>query len=194
MVVASSVTSVPDDPPARSTSAPIGAIETEVGSSALPLSTLVFGGASFGLSYHPDGHDRYVASDTPRETLLRAFRAGVNAVDTSPFCAWASEARAIADTADIKSEARHSAVWTATDLAQETIGKILQEPSFRAEFPRESYYLLTKTGRFGHRRTDFDYSRDRIRRSVIESCRRLHTDHLDVVYLHDVRTRLDRPR
>ena len=88
MVVASAVTTQPDDPPQRSSAAPIGAIELEPGSKALPLSTLVFGGASFGLSYHPEGHDRYVASDTPRDTLLRAFRAGVNAVDTSPFCAF----------------------------------------------------------------------------------------------------------
>lgn len=67
------------------------------------------------------------------------------------------------------------------------IGQILQDPAFEAEFPRESYYVLTKTGRFGHRRSDFDYSRERIRRSVLESCRRLGTDYLDVVYLHDVR-------
>ena len=87
MVAAPVSQAEPTDSPARPASALIGAIELAPDSSALPLSTLVFGGASFGLSYHPDGHDRYVASDTPRQTLLAAFRAGVNAIDTSPFCA-----------------------------------------------------------------------------------------------------------
>ena len=41
-------------------------------------------------------------------------------------------------------------------------------------------------GRYGPKATDFDYSPTTIRRSVRRSLQRLHTQYLDVVYLHDV--------
>jgi D-arabinose 1-dehydrogenase len=43
---------------------------------------------------------------------------------------------------------------------------------------------MTKCGRFGV--SDFDYSPARVRSSVENSLRRLQTDYLDAVYLHDV--------
>jgi D-arabinose 1-dehydrogenase len=43
---------------------------------------------------------------------------------------------------------------------------------------------MTKCGRYGP--SDFDYSPARIRSSVESSLRRLQTDYLDTVYLHDV--------
>lgn len=69
-----------------------------------------------------------------------------------------------------------------------------------------SYHLLTKCGRYGTKAEDFDYSRQRVTRSVAESCTKLvrfslhpnlqhldalarfsqGTDYLDAVYLHDV--------
>ena len=51
------------------------------------------------------------------------------------------------------------------------------------EFPRESYQLITKVGRYDGA---FDYSPKTLRASVRRSLRRLHTQYLDVVYLHDV--------
>ncbi|GAN06859.1 L-galactose dehydrogenase-like [Mucor ambiguus] len=56
----------------------------------------------------------------------------------------------------------------------------------RDEFPRESYYLATKTGRFGYTVKEMDYSAKKTYESVTESMKRLHTDYLDVVYCHDV--------
>lgn len=41
-------------------------------------------------------------------------------------------------------------------------------------------------GRYGPGATDFDYTPTTIRRSVRRSLQRLHTQYLDVVYLHDV--------
>lgn len=52
------------------------------------------------------------------------------------------------------------------------------------EFPRSHYQLMTKCGRYGL--LDFDYSPTRIRSSVENSLRRLQTDYLDTVYLHDI--------
>lgn len=43
---------------------------------------------------------------------------------------------------------------------------------------------MTKCGRYGA--LDFDYSPTRIRSSVENSLKRLQTDYLDTVYLHDV--------
>lgn len=57
--------------------------------------------------------------------------------------------------------------------------------SLRDEFPRNSYYLQTKVGRYGYTTKDFDYSASRVRESVFESMRRMHTDYLDVVLCHD---------
>ena len=72
------------------------------------------------------------------------------------------------------------------------------------EFPRESYQLvrsmsktvasllivrngqLTKCGRYGGTKEDFDYSPQTIRDSVKRSLARLNTTYLDVVYLHDI--------
>ena len=64
------------------------------------------------------------------------------------------------------------------------LGTALQALSH--EFPRSAYQLLTKVGRYGLNAADFDYSRDAVRRSVRRSLRRLHTQYLDVVYVHDI--------
>ncbi len=45
---------------------------------------------------------------------------------------------------------------------------------------------MTKCGRYGSYKENFDYSPEIIRRSVERSLARLHTTYLDVVYLHDV--------
>lgn len=50
--------------------------------------------------------------------------------------------------------------------------------------PRSSYTLSTKAGRYGEH--EFDFSRKRILSSVQESMARLHTDYLDILFLHDI--------
>lgn len=50
--------------------------------------------------------------------------------------------------------------------------------------PRERFYLSTKAGRYGSE--EFDFSAKRLVRSVDESLRRLQTDYLDLLYLHDI--------
>ena len=44
--------------------------------------------------------------------------------------------------------------------------------------------LATKCGRYGFEA--FDYSRDRVMRSIDESLRRLRTDYVDLLQVHDV--------
>ncbi|MEQ6901853.1 aldo/keto reductase [Nocardioides sp. YIM 152588] len=62
--------------------------------------------------------------------------------------------------------------------AEERLGKALTPAK------RDGVVLATKAGRYGP--TDFDFSPARIRRSLEESLRRLGTDHVDVLQLHDV--------
>ncbi|KAM0793216.1 hypothetical protein ACM66B_000684 [Microbotryomycetes sp. NB124-2] len=97
-----------------------------------------------------------IESDVPVETLRLAFKYGMNAIDTSPY-------------------------YTTSEA---TLGRALVR--LRDEFPRDSYILITKAGRYGRTKADFDYSAKRVRESVLNSCKLLETDYLDGVYMHDV--------
>ncbi|KAJ1937896.1 hypothetical protein EC988_007750, partial [Linderina pennispora] len=90
------------------------------------------------------------------EAVRTAFSSGINLVDTSPYY----------NDSEIK------------------LGKALL--ALRPEFPRSSYHICTKLGRYGYHTRDFDYSRERVQASVSESMRRMHTDYLDIVLCHDV--------
>ncbi|MEK4361274.1 aldo/keto reductase [Paenibacillus sp. FSL M8-0212] len=50
--------------------------------------------------------------------------------------------------------------------------------------PRSSYMLSSKAGRYGE--NEFDFSRQRILDSVQESLDRLHTEYIDILFLHDI--------
>ncbi|KAL8284088.1 hypothetical protein RQP46_004837 [Phenoliferia psychrophenolica] len=96
-------------------------------------------------------------SSTPAETLRLCLRYGVTAIDTSPY-------------------------YT---IAEEVLGNALDE--VRDEFPRSSYQIITKVGRYGRTKADgFDYSPERVRASVKKSMELLKTDYLDGLYCHDV--------
>jgi Aldo/keto reductase family len=100
-------------------------------------------------------------SDQGTHARTHTHRYGIRAFDTSPF-------------------------YGNSEIVLGTALKVL-EP----EFPRATYQLNTKVGRYGP--TDFDYSPEAVRRSVRRSLQRLHTQYLDVVYLHDVEFVAPRP-
>jgi L-galactose dehydrogenase len=50
--------------------------------------------------------------------------------------------------------------------------------------PRDRYYLSTKVGRYGP--TEFDFSAERVTRSVDESLQRLGIETIDVILCHDI--------
>ncbi|MCJ8007540.1 aldo/keto reductase [Lederbergia wuyishanensis] len=62
--------------------------------------------------------------------------------------------------------------------AETVLGKALKTVS------RDKYYLCTKAGRYGE--NDFNFSHERIIKSVDESLQRLHADYLDILLLHDI--------
>jgi aryl-alcohol dehydrogenase-like predicted oxidoreductase len=53
-----------------------------------------------------------------------------------------------------------------------------------AETARDRFYLSTKAGRYGE--NTFDFSAARIASSLEESLRRLRTDYVDMLFLHDI--------
>ncbi|KIJ56909.1 hypothetical protein M422DRAFT_23041 [Sphaerobolus stellatus SS14] len=100
--------------------------------------------------------DTYLNTDGPLRTVRLALRYGMNAFDTSPYYG----------------------------SSEVILGAILR--SLSATYPRTSYKLTTKVGRYPINGSTFDYSPETIRASVLRSLSRLGTDHLDAVYLHDV--------
>ncbi|HVX84728.1 MAG TPA: aldo/keto reductase [Phycisphaerae bacterium] len=64
--------------------------------------------------------------------------------------------------------------------AETVLGKALRE------IARERYFLATKVGRYGAEMKDFDFSAERVTRSVEESLERLGVDYVDVIQCHDV--------
>ncbi|MCC3372007.1 aldo/keto reductase [Cohnella sp. REN36] len=62
--------------------------------------------------------------------------------------------------------------------AETVLGKAMKN------IPRDTFYLSTKAGRYGL--DDFDFSSKRIAASLEESLRRLNTDYVDILFLHDV--------
>ncbi|CAO3586382.1 unnamed protein product [Absidia cylindrospora] len=97
-----------------------------------------------------------IADHWPVEACREALSSGINTFDTSPYYG--------------KSEY--------------ILGEALHQ--LKEEFPRSTYYLETKIGRYGYTPKDFDYSTQRTLESVAESMRRLRTDYIDVVLCHDV--------
>lgn len=69
-------------------------------------------------------------------------------------------------------------------MSETILGSVLH--ALASEFPRQSYRLMTKVGRYGNHKEDFDYSPQSIRLSVMRSLQRLNTTYLDVVFLHDI--------
>lgn len=62
--------------------------------------------------------------------------------------------------------------------AEAVLGKAI------AQIPRDNFLLSTKAGRYGV--DSFDFSERRILASVDESLLRLHTDYVDILFLHDI--------
>jgi L-galactose dehydrogenase len=65
-------------------------------------------------------------------------------------------------------------------MAETVLGKALREIS------REKFLLATKVGRYGAEDKDFDFSAERVTRSVDESLKRLRLAHIDLIQCQDV--------
>ncbi|TAM27754.1 MAG: aldo/keto reductase [Rhodanobacter sp.] len=129
-----------------------------------PLSRLSFGGAPIGNLYES------VDNETAAATVMRAWDQGIRHFDTAPYYGYG--------------------------LSEDRLGTTLQHVE------RSSYTLSTKVGRrieddlgrsdhtdgfiVDNQRAFFDYSRDGIMRSLETSLKRLRTDHVELLLLHDI--------
>lgn len=65
--------------------------------------------------------------------------------------------------------------------AEQVLGQALKG------IPRQKYFLSTKVGRYGQDgHNTWDYSAERVTRSVYESMKRLGIDHIDLINVHDI--------
>ena len=133
-------------------------------SEALAPSRLSFGGAPIGNLYAP------VDDATARAAIHEAWHAEIRHFDTAPYYGYG--------------------------LSESRLGEVL------GELPRDSFTLSTKVGRLIERQAGrrgqrdgfavdghaarFDYSRAGVMRSIESSLRRLRTDRVDVLLLHDI--------
>lgn len=88
--------------------------------------------------------------------------------------------RAVRTALDLGVNFLDVAPYDGLTMAEAVLGKALQG------VPRESYFLATKVGRYGPGEKDFDFSFERVTRSVDESLRRLRVAHLDLIQCQDV--------
>ncbi|MCB0080886.1 MAG: aldo/keto reductase [Caldilineaceae bacterium] len=111
---------------------------------------------NFGLGTAPIGHARNVSDGAADATIQRAYELGVRLFDSAPLYG--------------------------NGEAEIRVGRALQG------IPRTSYVISTKIGRvLNADRSAFvyDYSRDGVMRSIEGSLKRLNTDRLDIVLVHD---------
>ncbi len=73
-----------------------------------------------------------------------------------------------------------TAPYYGATTAETVLGKALRE------IPREKYLLATKVARYGAEQKDFDFSAERVTRSVDESLARLGVDYVDFIQVHDM--------
>ncbi|KAI1810414.1 Aldo/keto reductase [Poronia punctata] len=95
--------------------------------------------------------------DLPAASVVsRALDLGVKAFDTSPY-------------------------YGPSEII---LGNALAHRSITSRYNRSDYFLVTKAGRLSS--PEFDYSPEWVRYSIYRSLERLHTEYLDLVYMHDV--------
>ena len=90
----------------------------------------------------------------------------------------ANAIRAVHTALDLGINIIDTSPYYGTTVSETVVGKALQN------IPRERYFLSTKLGRYGV--NDFDFSAERVARSIDESLARLQLDYVDILLCHDI--------
>jgi len=132
----------------------------------LDLSLLGFGGAPLANLYHA------ISDAEAQSTLDAAFAAGITYYDTSPFYGLG------------RSEERFGTAlkgWSRDKVVISTkIGRVLEDCA------PEDMIAQTQFIDEPHRKFRFDYSYDGLMASFEQSLKRLGTDYIDILYVHDI--------
>lgn len=97
-----------------------------------------------------------VTQETVNEMVLKALKSGINFIDTAP--------------------------WYGQGVSEERLGVALQN------VPREKYFIATKVGRYQIEPLNemFDFSVDKVEKSVKDSLRKLRLSYVDLIQVHDI--------
>ena len=137
-----------------------------IGHGPLALPLLGFGGAPLANLY------RAISDDEAQATLDTALEAGINYIDTSPFYGLGRSEERIGTA--LKRWGRDRAVISTK------IGRVLEDCA--PEDMIEQVQFIDEP----HRKFRFDYSYDGVMASFTQSLSRLGTDHIDILYVHDI--------
>ncbi len=136
----------------------------EIGSSGLKVTRMGLGGAPFGNLFTP------LAERSSEETIAAAYDAGIRYFDTAPlYGSGLSETRVGMGLSPYNREE----LVISTKVGYSLVPRPSDEPPDGVFVDIPSFDPV------------FDYSRDAVLRSIEESLRRLQTDRIDILLIHD---------
>jgi len=133
---------------------------------ALDLSILGFGGAPLANLY------RAISDDEAQATLDAAYEAGINYYDTSPFYGLGRSEERFGNA--LRRISRDQVIISTK------IGRVLEDCA------PEDMIAQTQFIDEPHKKFRFDYSYDGVMASFEQSLKRLGTDTVDILYVHDI--------
>ena len=135
-----------------------------IGPNDLKVTSMGFGGAPFGNLFEP------IPEEDAAGALHAAHGAGIRYFDTAPLYGYGL------------SESRYGAGLSGFDrdgiVISSKVGYTLVP--LEADAPADEFFVEAP-----RMKSEFDYSRDAVLRSLDDSLERLQTDHIDIVYIHD---------
>ena len=136
----------------------------KIGRYGLEVTQMGMGGAALGNLY------KVVEEDGAAETIASAYAAGIRYFDTAPLYGYGrSESRLGSEL----SRYNRNELAISTKVGYSLVPRTEEEPP---ESPFVDVPPLDKT---------FDFSRDAVLRSFEESLKRLKTDYIDILFIHD---------
>lgn len=128
------------------------------------LSRLAFGGAPIGNLYAP------VDEAAAREAIERAWQQDIRHFDTAPYYGYGLSERRLGES--LRHLDRH------TYTLSTKVGRLVEDRAGRTD-RADGFAVDDRAARF-------DYSYEGVLRSVEASLARLHTDHVELLLLHDI--------
>ena len=136
----------------------------EIGGQGLEVTQLGMGGAALGNLY------AVVDENGAAETIASAYTAGIRYFDTAPLYGYGRSEHRLGSEL---SRYRRDEFVISTKVGYSLVPRTAEEPP---ESPFVNVPPLDK---------EFDFSRDAVLRSFEESLKRLQTDYIDILFIHD---------
>ncbi|KAL9274123.1 L-galactose dehydrogenase-like protein, partial [Drosera capensis] len=174
----------PPAPSAIMSSSPAATLELrELGNTGLKVSCIGFGASPLGNVFGPVSDDDAVAA-----AVREAFSLGINFFDTSPYVKSNPILVCCLNFLDCVLDMMKVRFDPFDDVCGGYYGgtlseKVLEKCLKALEVPRSEYIVATKCGLYVE---GFDFSSERVIRSIGESLARLQLDYVDIFHCHDI--------